>query len=258
MARIVITGVSSGIGAWLAARLLAHGHEVIGISRRESELRHEHFRWFAADVTNWDRLSEIAGQLSSVDALVCCAGVQGEVGLMLDCDPQSWADTVRSNIEGTYYSLRAFVPRMCLSQRSQRAKVICFSGGGATSPRVRFSAYGCAKAAIVRLVETAAWEWADLPVDVNAVAPGAMNTAMTQEVLRLGAEKAGKEFDAAAKQLQSGGGDWDKLGAAMDFLLNQASDGVSGRLIAAQWDDLGTLVEQMEQNKDIFTLRRMV
>jgi NAD(P)-dependent dehydrogenase (short-subunit alcohol dehydrogenase family) len=258
MANVVITGVSSGIGAWLAERLLAQGHEVVGISRREPELQHALFRWFPADVANWDRMSEIAAQLSSVDALVCCAGVQGEVGLLLDCDPHAWATTFSSNVEGAYFSLKAFLPTMSLHQRDHRAKVVYFSGGGATAPRVRFSAYGCAKAAIVRLVETAAWECADLPVDINVVAPGAMNTAMTLEVLRLGAEKVGKEFDAATKQLQIGGGDWDKLGAAMDFLLNPASDGISGRLIAAQWDDLGSLAAQIEQDKDKFTLRRIV
>lgn len=258
MARIVITGVSSGIGAWLAERLLVQGHEIIGISRREPSLKHERFYHVGADVADWEKMSHAAAQFSNVDALVCCAGIQGEVGLMLDCEPLAWAETMRSNVEGTFFTLKAFLPRMNLSQRTQRAKVVCFSGGGATAPRVRFSAYGCAKAAIVRLVETAAWEWADLPVDINVVAPGAMNTAMTQEVLRLGAEKAGKEVEAATKQLQSGGGDWEKLGLAMDFLLNHASDGISGRLIAAQWDDLAGIAAMIEQDKDKFTLRRIV
>jgi NAD(P)-dependent dehydrogenase (short-subunit alcohol dehydrogenase family) len=58
-----------------------------------------------------------------------------------------------------------------LHDNFKRRKVILFSGGGASRPRPFFSAYGCAKTALVRLVETLAAEWIDLAIDVNIVAP---------------------------------------------------------------------------------------
>ena len=93
---------------------------------------------------------------------------------------------------------RILFPLLCHARR--RAKVICFSGGGSTSPRPNFAAYGAAKTGVVRLVETLAVEWEKLPADINAVAPGAIFTRMTEQILARGEKLAGqKEFESASK-----------------------------------------------------------
>src|ERR1700740_2476298 len=161
--KILITGVSSGIGLSLAR--LFQSEEVWGLARRQPPegLR---CRCTACDLSRWMQVESAAQESKRtwgrLDALFHCAGTQGAVGKAMELDPNAWADTARSNIEGAYFVLRAFFP-LLLQDNSKRRKVILFSGGGASRPRPFFSAYGCAKTAVVRLVETLAAEWIDLP-----------------------------------------------------------------------------------------------
>jgi NAD(P)-dependent dehydrogenase (short-subunit alcohol dehydrogenase family) len=263
---VAITGSSSGIGRALAERLLGEGHRVWGLARgAQTELAAQFPDRFAAlrcDVAHWNEVesaaSEIKRQVDSLDALVTCAGLQGEIGPALQADPQRWAATVRVNLDGTYFAIRAFAE---LLQQSRRAKIVCLSGGGATKARPNFSAYGTAKTGIVRLVETIAEENRDRPLDINSVAPGAINTRMTEEVVRLGPAVVGaNEFAAAQKQISGGGGSLDKALGLITYLLSAKSDGISGKLIAAPWDPWPTLETHARDlaDSDIYTLRRIV
>ncbi len=264
---IVITGSSTGIGRALTAHLLARGHHVWGLARSDqSDFASQHksaFRFSRCDVADYAPVAhateEIALAWSHVDALVCAAGLQGEIGPALSADPVKWSATVRANLDGTYFVLRALAPQLARTPRRQ--KIVCFSGGGATKPRVNFSAYGVAKTGIVRLVETIADETRGQPLDINALAPGAINTRLTDEVLALGPDVVGAaEFAAAQKQKATGGGSLEKALACVEWLLSPASDGVSGRLIAAPWDPWSTLGDHRDKlaTSDIYTLRRIV
>jgi len=265
--KIVITGSSSGIGHALAARLVARGHEVWGLARTlpsgGSPSGPGSLRSSACDVSQWAAVAHAAAEVMAawgvVDALVTCAGIQGEVGRALTAKPEEWSRTIRTNLDGTYYALRAFHP--LLAAASRRAKIVCFSGGGATKPRARFSAYGAAKTAVVRLVETIAEEEAASNLDINALAPGAINTRLTDEVIALGPALAGQaEFDAAVKQKQTGGASLQTALDAVEWLLGPESDGVSGRLLSAPWDPWRVLGAQAAhlRNGDVYTLRRIL
>lgn len=264
---IVLTGSSTGIGRALAGRLLARGHHVWGLARSDqADFASQHvgrFRFSRCDVAQWSDLErtvkDVAGAWPHVDALITAAGLQGEIGRTLAADPTRWSSTVRANLDGTFFSIRAFAP--LLSTAPRRAKIVCFSGGGATKPRARFSAYGVAKTGVVRLVETIAEEERGQPLDINAIAPGAINTRLTEEVLALGPQIVGDaEFAAAQKQQASGGASLEKALGLVEWLLSPASDGVSGRLLAAPWDPWPTLDKHAAAlaTSDIYTLRRIV
>jgi len=96
--KILITGVSSGIGLSLAE--LFQKEEVWGLSQRRPPERLS-IRFSACDVTDWHQLLDVAGQISSewgtLDALVHCAGTQGAIGPAVDVDPLEWARTVRES-----------------------------------------------------------------------------------------------------------------------------------------------------------------
>jgi NAD(P)-dependent dehydrogenase (short-subunit alcohol dehydrogenase family) len=265
--KIVISGTSTGIGHALATQLLAKGHSVWGVARSPQETpggsEPGSFRSSQADVGDWAAMEQLAADISrtwgTVDALVACAGMQGEVGPAMECDPARWSATVRTNLDGTFFLVRALFA--LLKPAVGRGKVVCFSGGGATKSRVNFSAYGVAKTGVVRLVETLAEEWRGLPVDINAIAPGAINTRLTDEVLALGPAKAGHaEYEAALKQKQRGGAPLEKALGLVEYLLSAESDGISGRLLAAPWDPWGTLHTHRDAlaASDIYTLRRIV
>ncbi|MBI5766611.1 MAG: SDR family oxidoreductase [Verrucomicrobia bacterium] len=273
---IVLTGSSTGIGRALAERLLSRGHHVWGLARSDqSAFAAQHagkfhgLRCDVADLAQVERAAaEVAALTDSLDALVTCAGVQGEIGRALGTDAAKWSATVRANLDGTFFALRAF--DALLARAPRRAKIVCFSGGGATKPRANFSAYGVAKTGVVRLVETIAEEERGRALDINALAPGAINTRLTDEVLALGPAVVGEaEYQAALKTksaavpseaLAKEGGSLEKALDCVEWLLSPASDGISGRLISAPWDpwkDLSAHAADLAAS-DVYTLRRIV
>lgn len=256
--KIVLTGSSSGIGQFLAESLAGKGHEVCRLARsRQDGLS------FQCDVSDWDAVQscaeKISARWSSVDALICCAGILEPIGPAMEIDPLVWRKNLAVNLDGTFFTIRALHP--LLRKSSARSKVICFSGGGSTSPRPNFAAYGVAKTGVVRLVEMLASEWAGQPPDINAIAPGAIFTRMTEEVLARGEKVAGlKEFESAAKLQRDNSAKLGKVLGLVETLLSKSSDGISGKLISAPWDpwqNLPALREDLMKS-DIYTLRRIV
>jgi NAD(P)-dependent dehydrogenase (short-subunit alcohol dehydrogenase family) len=253
---IVITGSSSGIGKFLADSLTAVGHEVCRLARSPQTTGFN----LRCDVADWHNLQTAAYNIKqkwkSADALICCAGIQQPIGPAMQTDPVAWRNNLAVNLDGTFFSIRAFYP---LLQKSRRAKIVCFSGGGSTSPRPNFAAYGVAKTGVVRLVETLAAEWESQPMDINAIAPGAIFTQMTEQVLSRGEKLVGKkEFESASKLPRDNSEKLQKVLGLIQFLLSEKSDGITGRLIAAQWDPWEKLADlKSELGQDIYTLRRI-
>ena len=279
---LVLTGSSTGIGRTLAERLLSRGHHVWGLARSDQSdfaASHPNFHHTRCDVSDYSAVAAAASAYAAawpqLDAVICAAGLQGEIAPALTADPLKWSATIRANLDGTYFALRAFASLLVQpAPAASRKKIICFSGGGATKARVNFSAYGVAKTALVRLVETIAEENRDQPLDINALAPGAINTRLTDEILALGPSVVGAaEYAAAQKQkaaalvptsATTAGAIADPaLTRALDcveWLLSPASDGITGRLLSAPWDPWPTLGDHRAAlaASDVYTLRRIV
>lgn len=256
---IVVTGSSSGIGRALAERLVARGHDVWGLAR--SDQSRLPFRATRCDVSDLKQVRQAARKIARawkrVDALVTCAALHGEIGRALDADALRWMATVHANLAGTFHTLHAFAP--LLAKASRRAKIVCFSGGGATKGRPNFSAYGVAKTGVVRLVETIAEEERDRRLDINAVAPGAIATRLTDEIIAAGPRRAGKaEVDAAKRARAAGDAPLTTALELVEWLLSPASDGISGRLLSAQWDPWTKLAlrKKLLRDSELYTLRR--
>src|SRR5207302_597762 len=113
-------------------------------------------------------VGHVEGALGGIDVLINAAGVHGAIGPVYGCDPEQWKAALEVNLYGCFLLSRAVVPNM-VARKSGR--IILFSGGGATSPMPRFSAYAASKAGVVRFVETIADELRP-HVQVNAIAPG--------------------------------------------------------------------------------------
>ena len=146
-------------------------------------------------------------------------------------------------------------------KKNGSGKIINLSGGGATNPLPRLNSYATSKAAVVRLTETLAEEYAGTRIDINAIAPGALNTRLLEEVLDAGPEIIGEKFyKKAVQQKQSGGVPLEKGVDLCVYLSTKESDGVTGKLISAVWDpwqEFGRYKEEL-RNTDIYTLRRIV
>lgn len=264
---ILLTGASFGIGRVLATNFCREGNNVWGIARTNEELsvlKHECqgcFQYYPCDISSLQSLQKarqmFSEDLHHLDAVICCAAVQGAVGETVKTDPEQWANTVQINLMGTYFTIHTFFDLLTKSKR--RGKVICFSGGGASSPRINFSAYGVSKTGVVRLVETLAEEWRSRPIDINAVAPGAISTRLIEEIISLGpAVVGGGEYNEALKHRESKS--MEGVLRLIQFLLSADSDGISGKLISAKWDSWSRFPTHKKEitNSDVLTLRRIL
>jgi NAD(P)-dependent dehydrogenase (short-subunit alcohol dehydrogenase family) len=195
---------------------------------------------------------ELMGQ---VDCLINAAGVQSPIGAFVDNDPLDWEHTIQVNLLGPVRLIHAVLPGMVAKRRG---KIINFSGGGATAPRPNFSAYAASKAALVRFTETLAWELKPHNIQVNAVAPGAVNTKMLDEVLAAG-EQAGAEYRQALERTKAGGTPVELICGLVSFLTSSASGCLTGKLISAPhdpWRDWAGKAEELNATP-LYTVRRL-
>jgi NAD(P)-dependent dehydrogenase (short-subunit alcohol dehydrogenase family) len=268
--RALITGASQGLGLEIARAYLSEGARIVICARSEDRLRaaqdelaglgevHVH----AADVASPEAVEALVAaavdRLGGLDVLVNNAGVYGPKGAIDEVDWAEWAKAIEINLMGSVLPARFAVPHL---RRAHHGKVVQLSGGGATSPMPFLSAYAASKAAVIRFVETLAGEVAGDAIDVNAIAPGALNTRMLDEVIAAGPEAVGEGFYAKAVQQRDSGGTPLARGADLAvYLGSRQSDGITGRLLSAVWDPW----EHLEQHAsdldgtDIYTLRRII
>ncbi len=202
-------------------------------------------------------VDEAAARLSNFAGLVNNAGMWGPKGRIEDIDWDEWQYTVEVNLFGVVQVCRYVVP---LFRKRGYGKIVNLSGGGATAPMPHLSAYAATKAAVVRFTETLAGEVRDAGIDVNAMAPGALNTAMLDELLAAGPEKIGRDhYQRALKQKESGGSSLSRAAALCVELLSAETDGITGRLISAVWDPWDKFGEFQKDlaASDVYTLRRI-
>lgn len=270
----VITGANQGLGRAIAEHFVRAGSSVLLTARGEQLLN--------STVTELRPLATLPGQkvlgavadvskeadcnatavkaLTELDnpcVLVNNAGVYGPFGLIEDNDWSEWVKAIEINLFGTILMCRAFLPAM---RAAGYGKIVNLSGGGATAPLPRISSYAASKAAVVRFTETLAEETRGAGIDVNAIAPGALNTRLMDDLIAAGPEKVGQSFfDKMTKTRDGGGTPLDKGAELSVFLASTESDGISGRLISAVWDDWGNLPTKRDELAagDIYTLRRI-
>ncbi len=261
----VVTGAGRGIGKRLAIAFAAEGARVGLVSRTAALLQVTQMEIAdaggaslaaAADVSDFAQVKKameaVREQFGPLDVLVNAAGVQGPIGPTAHADPRAWAEAIEINLVGAFHCCRAVLPEM-IARRA--GKILNVSGGGASNSRPNFSGYAASKAALVRLTETLGEEVAAHNVQVNALAPGATYTAMTDQVLEAGERAGEKALDEARNTQQTRGVPPEKQIALALFLVSPRSNHITGKLISVH-DDWQRL-EQMSLTPDHFTLRRI-
>ena len=269
----LITGGSQGLGRTIAECFLREGANIVLCARSERDLsatRDELAQRFPAqkvsartcDVSNETEVNELVtftlGELGSLDALVLNAGVYGPMGPTESVSLEEWRRAIDINLFGVLLPSRAAIPHF---KKAGHGKIVVLSGGGATNPLPNISSYAASKAAAVRLMETLAEELKPFHVDVNAIAPGALATRLVDDVIAAGPEKVGAVFFEKNKTWKEKGAVPLELGANLAvYLASAESNGITGKLISAQWDpwkDLQAHRDELESS-DIYCLRRIV
>ena len=265
----VITGGSQGIGFHIAHQLLTDEFYVFIAARTEKTILKtvENFRkhftsieGVVCDISDWKSVLNLVDKVKKnferITVLVNNAGVQWPIGKVCETDRSQWCSNININLIGTYNCIYAFLPFFI---RQRYGKIINVSGGGSTSSRPYFSAYAVAKTGIVRLTEVVADEYRDYNIDVNAVSPGAVNTAFLDEVIAHGELISNPEYYQALERSKNGGESPEHVAKLVSFLASEKSDGISGKLISAIWDPWQEkeFKQKAEKQKNFATLRRI-
>jgi NAD(P)-dependent dehydrogenase (short-subunit alcohol dehydrogenase family) len=269
----VISGASRGLGLEIARHYVDAGASVMICARDQAALADAvaMLRAYArpgsrvaacsADISHARDaqrvVSEALQAFGRLDILVSNAGIVGPIGPAEELDWDAWMRTLQVNLFGSVHLCRAVLPHF---KQTRRGKIIQLSGGGATKPLPMRSAYAASKAAVVRFMETLAAEVRGFGIEVNAIAPGALNTRMLNEALAAGPAACGAAAHAALlEQQRSGGVPLSKAAELAVFLGSSASDGISGRLLSAPWDRWDALPDHVRElaASDIYTLRRI-
>ncbi len=242
---VIITGAGGGIGGTVAKTFAKEGCNVVLVDLANLDIISKELEGYDCEhiaiKVNASKKEEVnkaidtvLKRFSRIDILVNTAGIQGPLGPFADNDIDKWIETIDVNLNGTVFFIKSVLPAMI---KQGCGKIVNFSGGGAFNPRPNFSAYATSKAAVVRLTETLAEELKKYNIQVNAIAPGSVNTQMLKQALEAGPEVTGAAFYEKAKKQEKEGGDTPQLAADLiSFLCSDGSYNLTGKTINAKLD----------------------
>lgn len=264
----LIAGASGAIGVAVAKQFAQEGARLALTYKTRPPAEHGgalsaakgRIAWYPLDVADWPQVADIVARVKAdfggIDVLVNCTGVIGPIGPLESTDPVKWARTIEINLTGSMYLARAVVPLM---KEQGRGKIVLFSGGGAAYGRPCFTAYSSSKAGLVRFTESLAQEVEPANIQVNAVAPGPVDSRMWEEMRAAGDAGGPKLIEELKRMEETGGASPDRAARLTVSLASSPSNRITGRLLSAVWDDWEHLDKHSDKiaSSDAWTLRRV-
>lgn len=236
----LITGGGRGIGAATAELFVREGAAVVvcdldeGPAREVADPLGESALAVACDVTRREDVERAVGRaleaFGRLDILVCCAGITRD-NLIHKMSDDDWQSVLATHLTGSYLACQA-AQRIMVPQRY--GKIVLLSSTSALGNRGQVN-YSTAKAGLQGMARTLAIELGPFNINVNAVAPGFVETRMTEATAdRLGVEW--EEFKRRASEtipLRRTGQPAD-IANLIAFLASDDAGFVSGQVIYAR------------------------
>lgn len=231
----VVTGASRGIGRAVAKKLASLGVEVVinynGSKERAEEVLREieaeggKASIYQCNVSDFAAceafLKDVISDHGSLDILVNNAGITRD-DLLMKMTEEEYDAVLDTNLKGTFNCIR-FAARQMLKQRSGR--IINMASVSGVLGNAGQANYSASKAGIIGLTKSAARELASRGITVNAVAPGFVNTEMT-EVL------SEKVKEGAVSQIPLGKfGEPEDIAEAVAFLASEGARYITGQVL---------------------------
>jgi NAD(P)-dependent dehydrogenase (short-subunit alcohol dehydrogenase family) len=220
---VLITGASSGLGAHFASVLAAAGAHVMIAARREAALAALAEQIAASggsveiarlDVTDLASIQALEPRLATLDVLVNNAGLVREASAF-DQSEDDWDAVIDTNLKGCFLMAQAAARAMKVHGRGGQiiniASILGLRQAGMVLP------YAVSKAGLIQMTKSLALEWARYNIQVNAIAPGYVETELNEEfwtsdpgkamIRRIPQRRLGQmtDLDAPLLMLASGG-----------------------------------------------------
>jgi len=229
----VVTGASSGLGLHAATFLAHNGVSVIGIARREQELKNWQASTFAdthivvADLSQRDNLRQIGEEAVKAfgppDILVNAAGINTRQTAD-DVTNDGWDLTIDLNLSAPFFLAQYFAREMKIKKWG---RIVNFASLQSLRAFPGGIAYGTSKAGIVHLTRAMAEAWSPFGINANAIAPGFFKTELTSAVFD-DPERAARN---AAQTCIGRNGIPVDLDGPLQFLCSDASAYVTGQML---------------------------
>jgi 3-oxoacyl-[acyl-carrier protein] reductase len=230
----VVTGGAQGIGQAIATTLAQEGSDVVVADldanrceetvARVQQLGRKAMA-VSVNVGDWDQVKGMIDRVQKdwerIDILVNNAGITRD-GLLLRMKEEDWQAVLQVNLTGTFFCVKAVLPTM---SRQRSGRIVNIASIVGAIGNIGQANYAASKAAVIGLTKTVAREYASRNITVNAVAPGFIDTAMTQD---LSAEtKEALLNQIPLKRL----GQSSDIAAAVSFLCSEKAGYVTGHVL---------------------------
>jgi len=238
----IITGGGRGLGRATALAMAREGARVAVMARTEEDIaavvghikaKGGQVLAISGDVSQEADVArlvkETVAAFSAVHVLVNNAAVIGPPRFLADADVTAWEETLNVNLTGAYLCTRAVAPMMA---EQRKGKIINITSGLGQMAYPRFCAYAVSKAGLIQLTRSLAEELREHNIQVNAIDPGVMDTAMQDAIRGLGPAVLGTEVHRhfVSYKEKRGLKDPHEVARLAVFLASPESDHLTGHL----------------------------
>ena len=230
----LVTGAAQGIGKAVALLLARNGADIvvsdINLEKAEetaNEVRSIGRKALAikGDVANWDDVEQmmdvILEKFAKIDILVNNAGITRDK-LILRMTEEDWDAVLDVNLKGTFHCTKAVVRHMAKQRSGKIVNIASVVGEMGNASQANYSA---SKAGVIGLTKTIAREFAQRGININAIAPGYIETPMTEAL----PEKAKEELKKLIPMERLGKP--EDVAEAVLFLVSEESSYITGQVL---------------------------
>lgn len=221
----IITGTRKGIGRFLAHYYLDKGHIVIGCSRSESDLEHDNYHHYIADVSDEKQVKDLVRavykKFGKIDNLINNAGI-AMMNHIIFTSASAVERVFGTNYLGTFIFTREVSKIM---MKKSYGRIVNFSTVAVPIHLDGEAIYASSKAAIVELTKIAAKELGSYGITINAIGPAPVKTDLIKNVPK---EKIERLLDYQAIRRF---GEFDDISNVIDFFIKKESDFITGQII---------------------------
>lgn len=236
--RFFITGAAKGIGLACTSRLVDGGARVAAFDRDETAVAQLASRFgervlaTSGDVASSAEVNEAvniaADRFGGLDGLICSAGIDLVMPLE-ETDDQSWRRLFSVNLDGCMHACRAVLPHL---RTAGGGTIVNVSSAAGLQPLRDRTAYSASKAALQMFSKALAMEAAEYNIRVNAVCPGAVETALLRESIDAAPDAADARATIRRRYALGRIADADEIAAAILWLSSDEASYVTGTAMA--------------------------